>query len=39
VIQDRDSRFVVSHASGRREEALVAEAIRKAHVRSRGVSR
>lgn len=36
MIQDRDSRFVVSHASGRREEALVAEAIRKAHARSRG---
>ena len=35
MIQDRDSRLVVSHASGRREEALVAEAIRKAHARSR----
>lgn len=36
MIQDRESRFVVSHASGRREEALVAEAVRKAHARSRG---
>src|SRR4051812_24954264 len=31
-----ESRFVVAHASGRRDEALVAEAITKAHVRSRG---
>jgi hypothetical protein len=31
VIQDRESRLVVSHASGRGEEALVAEALRKAH--------
>jgi IS1 family transposase len=36
VIQDRQSRFVVAHASGRRDEALVAEAITKAHARSRG---
>jgi IS1 family transposase len=36
VIEDRGSRFVVAHASGRREEALAAEAIRKAHARSRG---
>jgi IS1 family transposase len=36
VIQDRESRFVVAHASGRRDEALVAEAITKAHARSRG---
>ncbi len=36
MIQDRESRFVVAHASGRREEALAAEAIRKAHARSRG---
>jgi hypothetical protein len=36
VIQDRQSRFVVAHASGRRTEALAAEAIRKAHARSRG---
>jgi hypothetical protein len=36
VIQDRRSRFVVAHASGRREEALAAEAIQKAHARSQG---
>ena len=36
MIQDRESRFVVVHASGRRTEALAAEAIRKAHARSRG---
>jgi IS1 family transposase len=37
VIQDRKSRFIVAHASGRRrEEALATEAIRKAHARSRG---
>ena len=36
MIQDRESRFVVAHASGRRTEALAAEAIRKAHARSRG---
>lgn len=36
MIQDRESRFVVTHASGRRDEALVAEAITKAHARSRG---
>jgi hypothetical protein len=37
VIEDRQSRFVVAHASsGRRDEALVAEAITKAHARSRG---
>ncbi len=36
MIQDRESRFVVAHASGRREEALATEAIRKAHARSRG---
>jgi IS1 family transposase len=36
VIQDRNSRFVVAHASGRHEEALVTEAIVKAHARSRG---
>ncbi len=36
MIQDRQSRFVVAHASGRREEALAAEAIAKAHARSRG---
>jgi hypothetical protein len=36
VIQDRHSRFVVAHAGGRREEALAAEAIPKAHARSRG---
>jgi len=36
VIQDRQSRFVVAHASGRRNEALVSEAIRKAHARSGG---
>src|SRR3954465_5709928 len=31
-----ESRFVVAHASGRRDEALVTEAITKAHARSRG---
>jgi IS1 family transposase len=36
VIQDRQSRFIVAHASGRRTEALAAEAIQKAHARSRG---
>lgn len=36
MIQDRRSRFVVAHASGRRTEALAAEAIGKAHARSRG---
>jgi hypothetical protein len=36
VIQERESRFVVAHACGRRTEALAAEAIRKAHARSRG---
>jgi IS1 family transposase len=37
VIQDRESRFIVAHASGRhREEALATEAIRKAHARSQG---
>ena len=36
MIQDRESRFVVAHASGRRDEALVAEAITKAHARSWG---
>ena len=36
MIQDRQSRFVVAHASGRRTEALAAQAIRKAHARSRG---
>jgi IS1 family transposase len=36
VIQDRQSRFVVAHASGRRQESLASEAIRKAHARSRG---
>jgi IS1 family transposase len=37
VIQDRKSRFVIAHASGRRrEETLATEAIRKAHARSRG---
>jgi IS1 family transposase len=37
VIQDRESRFIVAHASGRRrEETLATEAIRKAHARSQG---
>ncbi len=37
MIVDRESRFVVAHASGpRREEALAAEATRKAHARSLG---
>jgi IS1 family transposase len=37
VIQDRESRFVVAHASERREEALLTEAIRKTYyARSQG---
>ena len=36
MIQDRESRFIVAHAGGRRDEALATEAIRKAHARSRG---
>ncbi len=37
MIVDRQSRFVVAHASGRRrEETLATEAVRKAHARSRG---
>ena len=36
MIEDRKSRFIVAHASGRRDEALATEAIRKAHARSRG---
>ena len=36
MIQDRKSRFVVAHASGRREETLAIEAVREAHARSRG---
>jgi len=36
MIQERESRFVVAHASGRRREALASEAIVKAHTRSRG---
>lgn len=37
MIQDRESRFVVAHASGRRrEETLATEAIRKVHARSQG---
>lgn len=37
MIQDRESRFIVAHASRRRrEETLATEAIRKAHSRSQG---
>ena len=37
MIVERQSRFVVAHASGRRrEETLATEAVRKAHARSRG---
>jgi IS1 family transposase len=36
VIQDREGRFIVAHASRRREEALANEAIRKVHARSGG---
>ena len=37
MIQDRESRFVVAHASERREEALLTEAIRKTYyARSQG---
>jgi IS1 family transposase len=36
VIQDRNSRFIVAYASGRYEEALATEAIRKVHASSRG---
>ena len=34
MIQDRESRFIVAHASGRREGALATQTIRKAHARS-----
>ena len=36
MIVDRQSRFIVAHASGRREEALASEAIAKVHARSGG---
>lgn len=36
MIQDRESRFIVAHSSGRRDQALVAEAIGKVHARSGG---
>jgi IS1 family transposase len=36
MIQERESRFIVAHSSGRRDEALVAEAIGKVHARSGG---
>jgi hypothetical protein len=33
VIQDRESRFIVAHASGRRDQKLVDEAVTKVHAR------
>lgn len=36
MIQDRKSRFIVSHASGRRDESLLDAAIVKVHARSGG---
>ena len=36
MIQERESRFIVAHASGRRDQNLVDEAITKAHARSGG---
>jgi IS1 family transposase len=36
VIQERESRFIVAHASGRRDQNLVDEAITKVHARSGG---
>lgn len=36
MIVERESRFIVAHASGRRDEALASEAIAKVHARSEG---
>ncbi len=36
MIQDRQSRFIVAHASGRRDQALAEQAIAKVHARSGG---
>lgn len=36
MIQERGSRFIVAHASGRRNESLLDEAIGKVHARSGG---
>ncbi len=36
MIQDRHSRFIVAHASGRRDESLLDAAIGKVHARSGG---
>ena len=36
MIQERESRFIVAHASGRRDQNLVDEAITKVHARSGG---
>ena len=36
MIVDRESRFIVAHSSGRRDEALASEAIAKVHARSGG---
>ena len=36
MIQDRESRLIVAHGSGRRDQSLVDEAVAKVHVRSRG---
>lgn len=36
MIQDRQSRFIVSHGSGRRDQSLVDAAVAKVHARSGG---
>jgi IS1 family transposase len=36
VIQDRQSRFIVAHGSGRRDQSLVDEAVAKVYARSGG---
>lgn len=36
MIQDRESRFIIAQASGRRDQALVEEAVAKVHERSGG---
>lgn len=36
MIQDRQSRFIVAHGSGRRDQSLVDEAVAKVHARSGG---
>lgn len=36
MIVERQSRFIIAHSSGRRDEALAGEAIAKVHARSGG---